>query len=169
MFRAASPRTKCSIGPTPTFPMDLPNRKQKVKTASAHLESLRSMKMRDEYEVGDSILENGLWVVVNRFVSEKLYLREKSATDTSGTTMVFMHAIGLHKEVSIASCLSNWSIFICQQTWEETMRAVILQLPGFNETVDELWLLDSVNHGDSALINEGKLGDICAYRYLCPP
>jgi hypothetical protein len=33
--------------------------------------------------------------------------------------------------------------------------------PNLHDTIDEMWLLDAVNQGDSALINEGYLGDAC--------
>lgn len=32
---------------------------------------------------------------------------------------------------------------------------------GLNDVIDEIWLLEPVNHGDSALLNEGRLGNIC--------
>ena len=47
------------------------------------------------------------------------------------------------------------------QSWEETLKAMVKHYPNFHDTVDEMWLLDAVNHGDSAIINEGYLGDVC--------
>lgn len=93
MFHAASPRAKCTIGPTPTFPSNLPNREEKIIAAAEHVASRRDVNIRDGYEEGWPGEENALWVVVNRFVSEKV---EKE----NGITMVFMHATGFHKEVA---------------------------------------------------------------------
>lgn len=100
MFHAASPRTKCTIGPTPTFPSNLQNREEKVIAAAEHVGSRRGVNVRDGYEDGWPGQENALWVVVNRFVSEKV---EKGMAKGNGITMVFMHATGFHKEVRFSS------------------------------------------------------------------
>lgn len=50
---------------------------------------------------------------------------------------------------------------LLEQIWEETLKAMIKYHPSFQETVDEIWLFDAVNQGDSAIVNEGNLGDIC--------
>jgi hypothetical protein len=49
----------------------------------------------------------------------------------------------------------------CTQSWEETLKAMVKHHPNFHDTVDEMWLLDAANQGDSAIINEGYLGDVC--------
>jgi hypothetical protein len=38
---------------------------------------------------------------------------------------------------------------------------MVKHYPNLQDTVDEMWLLDAVNQGDSAIINEGYLGDMC--------
>jgi hypothetical protein len=53
----------------------------------------------ETYEEGWPGPEGQLWIVVNRFVSEKLLQGGKQG----GITMTFMHGSGLHKEVSIIS------------------------------------------------------------------
>jgi hypothetical protein len=100
MFHAASPRTKCTIGPTPTFPSNLPNRMEKVIAAAEHVGSKRNVNIGDTYDEGWPGEGSGLWVVVNRFVSEKM---AKRVSTGNGITMVFMHAIGFHKEVRFSS------------------------------------------------------------------
>jgi hypothetical protein len=38
---------------------------------------------------------------------------------------------------------------------------MVKHYPDLQDTVEEMWLLDAVNQGDSAIINEGYLGDVC--------
>jgi hypothetical protein len=38
---------------------------------------------------------------------------------------------------------------------------MVKHYPNLQDTVHEMWLLDAVNQGDSAIINEGYLGDVC--------
>jgi hypothetical protein len=38
---------------------------------------------------------------------------------------------------------------------------MVKHYPNLHDTVDEMWLPDAVNQGDSAIINEGYLGDVC--------
>ncbi|KAF8336443.1 Alpha/beta hydrolase fold-1, partial [Cantharellus anzutake] len=47
-------------------------------------------------------------------------------------------------------------------TWEPTIKHLIelSDNPRTGIHVDEIWSFEAVNHGDSALINEGKLGDV---------
>jgi hypothetical protein len=40
---------------------------------------------------------------------------------------------------------------------------MVKHYPNLEDTVDEMWLLDAVNQADSALLNEGYLGDICKF------
>ncbi|PVG01633.1 hypothetical protein CPB86DRAFT_752949 [Serendipita vermifera] len=139
IFQAATPRTRCETGPTPSFPMSLSDRKGTIKAVAAELLALRERPKPTVYEAGWP--KEPLWIVINRLTSTRFL--EMNNKTVGGITMTFMHANGFHKE-----------------TWEETLKATVAHHPAFNETVDEIWLLDSVNHGDSAVINEGKLGTI---------
>lgn len=54
------------------------------------------------------------------------------------------------------------------KTWETTLRHLI-ELCDKRATgihIDEIWALDIVNQGDSALVNKGKLGDVCEFAWL---
>ena len=33
-----------------------------------------------------------------------------------------------------------------------------------NVVIDEVWAIDFVQHGDSAMINQDVIGDVCGYR-----
>lgn len=55
------------------------------------------MEKESVYEAGWPGPEEELWIVVNRFVSDKL-----QGGKQGGITMTFMHANGFHKEVRIS-------------------------------------------------------------------
>ena len=51
------------------------------------------------------------------------------------------------------------------QTWEPTFRHIV-ELSNRKTTgicIDEIWSIDFANAGDSALVNAGKLGDVCTF------
>jgi hypothetical protein len=56
------------------------------------------------------------------------------------------------------------SLLRCLQTWEETI-AHFLRTRS-SGMVDEMWCLDFANHGDSAVLNERKLGGLCTSHCL---
>ena len=49
------------------------------------------------------------------------------------------------------------------QTFEPFLRHLLSDIEGGDASVsvDEIWSFEAVNHGDAALLNEGKLGAIC--------
>ena len=58
------------------------------------------------------------------------------------------------------------------QTWEPTIRHLIelSDNPKSGIYIDEIWSFEAVNHGNSVLINEGKLVDVCescVYAHVC--
>ncbi|KAF9460392.1 Alpha/Beta hydrolase protein [Collybia nuda] len=82
---------------------------------------------------------NILWTVANRVV------RNTSSQGLgNGLTLIFLHGIGTHKE-----------------TWEPILRRLLNSRSSahFGPQIEEVWLLDGVQHGDAALLNEGLLGD----------
>lgn len=95
VFRAASPRTKCAVGPTPEFPMSLPNRKRVISEVAEELNALRRREVPTVYE---GVAPNMLWVVVNRLVNAKI---PDTLRKTHGLTLICMHANGFHKEVNL--------------------------------------------------------------------
>ncbi|KAG0140140.1 hypothetical protein CROQUDRAFT_674802 [Cronartium quercuum f. sp. fusiforme G11] len=76
------------------------------------------------------------------FISVNRYYRKAGSSSNAhnGITLIFSHANGLHKE-----------------TWEPTL-AHLLQFPEA-ELVSEIWALDCVNQGDSAVLNRDTLGE----------
>jgi len=85
--------------------------------------------------------ENGLKIVVNR------YYRTSEGSTGEGATLVFSHANGFSKE-----------------TWEPTIAHLLDTNASSGSDVQEIWALDEIQSGDSAVINYGKLGD--AFTWL---
>jgi pimeloyl-ACP methyl ester carboxylesterase len=79
-----------------------------------------------------------LWTVANRVYNTS------SVKGSQGLTLVMIHGVGNHKE-----------------SWEPTLKMVLSGLPESScaPQVDEVWMLDAVQHGDSAFLNEETLGD----------
>ncbi|KAJ3964457.1 hypothetical protein EV361DRAFT_942132, partial [Lentinula raphanica] len=73
-----------------------------------------------------------LWLCLNRYV-------RKSGNTNGGYTLFFAHANGFHKE-----------------TWEPTILS-LLSSKKSQSLVQEIWVWEFCNHGDSALLNAGKL------------
>ncbi|KAG8883172.1 hypothetical protein FRB97_007107 [Tulasnella sp. 331] len=65
--------------------------------------------------------------------------QDPSAHDASAITLVLTHATGMHKE-----------------SWEIVMRHLFekCSLPGSTVKIRDAWTIDSINHGDAALLNE---------------
>ncbi|KAH6910751.1 Alpha/beta hydrolase family-domain-containing protein [Coprinopsis sp. MPI-PUGE-AT-0042] len=74
-----------------------------------------------------------LWNVLNRYVRKGL-----KADNSTGLTLFFAHANGFNKEI-----------------WEPTL-GVLLDSPS-GKLIDEVWVWESVQHGDAALINRDSL------------
>ncbi|KAG8755494.1 hypothetical protein FRC14_003992 [Serendipita sp. 396] len=143
IFPAALPRTKCHTGPTPKFAFSDVHRKAKVFDTAAHLQSMREAA-NEVYD--DDWPSEPLWIVANRFTAQRP-LSPANNGRRNGITMTFMHANGFHKE-----------------TWEESLKAFFSHSTLIGSIVDEIWLFDAANHGDSAILNEGKLGDIFNWK-----
>ena len=50
------------------------------------------------------------------------------------------------------------------QTWEPTLQYLLRSLKGID--VAEIWLWQSVNHGDAAIINANNLCGLCKFSQL---
>ncbi|KAF5348070.1 hypothetical protein D9758_010022 [Tetrapyrgos nigripes] len=72
-----------------------------------------------------------MWICLNRYV--------RTSPVEGGNTLFFAHANGFPKE-----------------TWEPTLLS-FLSSSQTQSQVREIWTWDAANHGDSALLNEGKL------------
>ncbi|GAA5877563.1 hypothetical protein JCM8547_007732 [Rhodosporidiobolus lusitaniae] len=97
---------------------------------SVSLEDARELKAQEQ-----------LAVVVNRYRPEKQEKREGE----KALTLVFSHANGFYKEV-----------------WEPTLSSLLdrLETDGKALPVEEVWALDCINQGDSAVLNDEVLGDV---------
>ncbi|KAH9814654.1 hypothetical protein DFH28DRAFT_894230 [Melampsora americana] len=101
-------------------------------------EANRDSQRLDQTLQSDQIDERQLYISVNR------YHRNPSTSFHSqhhhGLTLILSHANGLHKE-----------------TWEP-MLSFLLHSPE-SDLIDEIWSLDCVNQGDSAILNQDSLGE----------
>ncbi|KAF8606381.1 hypothetical protein BDV93DRAFT_553554 [Ceratobasidium sp. AG-I] len=85
--------------------------------------------------------EKVLWNAVNRYYPSN----ERRPKGSRAITLVVTHAGGFHKE-----------------TWETTLKHVLSHFDSKDNTplfIEEIWSIDCVNHGDSAVINEDQLED----------
>ncbi|KAH9852495.1 alpha beta-hydrolase [Lenzites betulinus] len=110
--------------------------KARITATVARIDALKRAQERNEDT--RPVRNEVLWSVANRYVPT-------TPPAQGGLTMVFLHGIGCHKE-----------------TWEPILRTLLdlrdRLYPGL--AIAELWTLDCVQHGDSALLNEAVLGDI---------
>lgn len=99
------------------------------------------MLMKARIKAGECTLNNTeqngtrLSIVAERLVNEN--------AKGDGLTLLLCHPNGFHKE-----------------TWDCTLESLLKNL---DIQVDEIWLLDCVNHGQSAQINKNKCGLTCLY------
>ncbi|KAJ3737028.1 Alpha/beta hydrolase family-domain-containing protein [Lentinula guzmanii] len=82
--------------------------------------------------------ERRLWLCLNRYVKKDL---DKAPRKTKGLTLIFAHALGVNKE-----------------TWEPLIMRLVKSRAG--RDVEEIWVWESVDTGDSALLNSGKLNQL---------
>ncbi|GAA5820525.1 hypothetical protein JCM11251_003029 [Rhodosporidiobolus azoricus] len=143
---AAFPRAyKGSTKPpsTPRAPFPPPDAKGRIdakKTFDAlvkpqvegHANPVR-LEDKDELDKQEQLL-----VVVNRY-------RPERRKEGKGLTLVFSHANGFYKEV-----------------WEPTLRSLLAELEKDDRClpVEEIWALDCINQGESAILNDQVLGDV---------
>jgi hypothetical protein len=61
------------------------------------------------------------------------------------------------------SLCSPYSIDKFAKIWEPTFKHLIslCDRPASGVHIDEIWSIDAVNSGDSALLNQKSLGDVC--------
>ncbi|KIK71211.1 hypothetical protein GYMLUDRAFT_33350 [Collybiopsis luxurians FD-317 M1] len=82
--------------------------------------------------------ERRLWLCLNRYVRTNLAAGSRK---TRGLTLVFAPAIGINKE-----------------TWEPVLYRLLKSQAG--RDIEEIWLWENVDTGDSALLNEGRLNQL---------
>ena len=56
------------------------------------------------------------------------------------------------------------------QTWDITLAHLLELNAASKDPIDiaEIWLFEAANHGDSAIVNAGKLGAICTFVSVYP-
>ncbi|KAG9092316.1 hypothetical protein FS749_015837 [Ceratobasidium sp. UAMH 11750] len=112
------------------------------RQAAVDLQYARIAEQRAAIAAGAKVVpdETVMWNVVNR------YARAQPPDGYSrGVTLIVAHATGFHKEI-----------------WDTTFRFIISTLESSSHSphITEIWAIDAANHGDSAVLNDGKLGDV---------
>jgi hypothetical protein len=117
--------------PTTNGSMPKEERKEFVARAEARLREMR-MQYESEGERGERRSQKkALWVCFNRYV--------RTTSEVGGYTLFFGHANGFHKEAFEPTILS------------------LLSSKENQSMVQEIWVWEAYNHGDSALLNKGRL------------
>ncbi|KAF5348071.1 hypothetical protein D9758_010029 [Tetrapyrgos nigripes] len=89
-------------------------------------------------KIGAGRHQEVLWLCLNRYV--------RMSPVEGGHTLFFAHANGFHKE-----------------SWEPTLVS-LLSSPQSQSQIREIWVWDAVNHGDSAILNQGKFDSLFHWR-----
>ncbi|KAJ3752923.1 Alpha/Beta hydrolase protein [Lentinula raphanica] len=110
-------------------------RKVCIQTADLKLREIR----RKYEDKGRRPQHKALWLCLNRYV-------RTSGNTNGGYTLFFAHANGFHKE-----------------TWEPTILS-LLSSKNSQYLVQEIWVWEACNHGDSALLNTGRLNTLIHTR-----
>jgi hypothetical protein len=99
-----------------------------------------------------------MWNVVNRYSRA-----EPSKVPGTAVTLVAAHATGFHKEASRVDLVLWPYTDFWGKIWETTFRYIISAMEDspHSSNITEIWAIDAVNHGDSATLNTGKIGDVC--------
>ncbi|KAF9078445.1 Alpha/beta hydrolase family-domain-containing protein [Rhodocollybia butyracea] len=96
------------------------------------------IRLREIRRNGGKPQEKVLWLSLNRYF--------RTTTKKGGYTLFLAHANGFHKEA-----------------WEPTILS-LLSSSESQSLVQEIWVWEVVNHGDSALLNKGKLNTLLHSR-----
>ncbi|KAK7678053.1 hypothetical protein QCA50_018994 [Cerrena zonata] len=133
LFLLLFPRSTPDIDiPPPVFSQDKAEWKQRVENKLNELTGLKEKQALGELDHLPNS-EKPLWCVVDRYIRAN-----RKYGNHQGVTLFFAHANGFNKE-----------------TWEPTLQSVVQSLK--NVDVAEIWLWQSVNHGDAAIINSANL------------
>lgn len=132
--------------PPPNIPKD--ERQRLLAKARLELDAIRTSKVTDGYP-------RVLWNCVNRYVRKDL-----DAHNRTGLTLSFQHANGFPKEVRIVYPFDKNKFHLCQ-IFEPTLADLFASSAA--NIIDEVWLWESVQHGD-ALVNAGSLSGLCEWE-----
>ncbi|CAE6436645.1 unnamed protein product [Rhizoctonia solani] len=140
VFQAATPRESAPPGIADKIPVPAGeiSKTERLALANAQLDEL--VKLRHAVASGKTFPENDatMWIAANRYAFDRPRLNGSGPA----RTLVLTHGTGFHKEI-----------------WETTLRYLLATSQG-QASVDEIWALDAANHGDSALLNKDKLGEL---------
>ncbi|ETW77306.1 hypothetical protein HETIRDRAFT_436230 [Heterobasidion irregulare TC 32-1] len=134
---SAFPRSSADI-PQPQVPAHETKVERKARVARVAKEMLA---LKERQEAGESLGEGSravLWNSLNRYVRNEVGGQERH-TRKKHLTLFCAHANGMHKE-----------------TYEPMLRHLLSQSDASYE-IDEIWTFDSVQHGDSGLVNAAQL------------
>ncbi|KAG8913089.1 hypothetical protein FRC00_003083, partial [Tulasnella sp. 408] len=149
---AATPRVLSFELSEEGLPADKEARKRRVEELSRALLSKKQALERGEevpgMVAGDDKKAPILFNVLDRYVrASQTPLRGK------GLTVVLAHANGFPRRI--------WEPFLMTllKNFEKEKKEEGLY-------IEEVWSFEAVNHGDSALLNDGKLGDTCTFSVV---
>ncbi|KAF9017716.1 alpha/beta-hydrolase [Hymenopellis radicata] len=125
---AAYPRSSGEVE-LPARPKFDPGRSKAERMQDVRRAHARLLQLRNR-ELLPARNEKVLWICADRYV--------RSRESGNGLTLFFAHANGLSKE-----------------TWDPTISRVLDARTG--RSISEVWVWDAVNHGDSYILNDGKL------------
>ncbi|TDL19490.1 alpha/beta-hydrolase [Rickenella mellea] len=137
---------------TPPEPLTKEVRAKEMEQTALGLIELKHSSVRGE-DFGGSMEEEPsrvLWNVVNRYVKSR-----RSGIGHGGKkdiTLLLTHPTGLPKEI--------WEPFI------QYLTHTLQSRESSDVCIAEIWSIEAVQHGDAALLNEGRLGDLHDWQDL---
>ncbi|KAE9389787.1 hypothetical protein BT96DRAFT_834426, partial [Gymnopus androsaceus JB14] len=127
-------------------------RKEIVQKAEERLREIR----RGYEDNGRKSQHKVLWLCLNRYA--------RTFKSTGGFTLFFAHANGFHKEVRmIISAAFSYNRRDWFAGWEPTLLSLLASQES-QSLVQEIWVWDVFNQGDSALLNKGNLNSLIHTR-----
>ncbi|KAG8915901.1 hypothetical protein FRC00_007804 [Tulasnella sp. 408] len=149
---AATPRVLSFELSEEGLPADKEARKRRVEELSRALLSKKQALERGEevpgMVAGDDKKAPMLFNVLDRYVRAS-----HTPLKGKGLTVVLAHANGFPRRI--------WEPFLMTllKSFEKEKKEEGLY-------IEEVWSFEAVNHGDSALLNDGKLGDTCTFSVV---
>ncbi|THH27684.1 hypothetical protein EUX98_g6505 [Antrodiella citrinella] len=137
-YRRTTPLVPVPVIPSFAPGKDKEQRKAELDALARELDEMKNKQAKGELEqLGRD--ETLLWCCVNRYVRKR---DGKGGAGQQGLTLFFAHANGFPKEI-----------------WEPTVLYLtnVMHEQNASYHISEVWMWEAVNHGDSALINAGKL------------
>ncbi|OBZ76148.1 Peroxisomal membrane protein LPX1 [Grifola frondosa] len=136
---AAFPRTTPDV-PLPPLPTWSADKNQFKESVARTMQGVLTMKENQwKGELAGEGSRKPLWICLNRYV-------KRGALSLNGVTLLFTHANGFPKEI-----------------WEPTLlHLAASDRPQYD--INEIWVWEAVNHGDSYLVNAQNLCGLYDWR-----